>query len=315
MEARESKISEACLSIAQLVRLVTYTERELTDGRGGIVKTTFLWSSRLCCSYSPIWLINTITKLMESYYVLTDGRYNSTIRRRKGSLATYNTKKREPPVAVDTGLMVHAKTRKRELVDKLHNLENNPGETRKVTHICSDATTKTSISPLTEEYASVRPFVFPREKPEANVTFNDEMKALPVALDTNQSWLKHVSVVVEQSGDDESQATDVSWSVYHASKRSSHPQTDITFPLFREDSKSPAMVRHVIDVIRKAVEFLSPGQVPAIACDQPLYAITKLVQWNFPEFYGEPKLFAMFGGLHIESGAWKTLGDWLAESG
>lgn len=196
-----------------------------------------------------------------------------------------------------------------------HPTENNPGETRKVTHICSDATTKTSISPLTEEYASVRPFVFPREKPEANVTFNDEMKALPVALDTNQSWLKHVSVVVEQSGDDESQATDVSWSVYHASKRSSHPQTDITFPLFREDSKPPAMVRHVIDVIRKAVEFLSPGQVPAIACDQPLYAITKLVQWNFPEFYGEPKLFAMFGGLHIESGAWKTLGDWLAESG
>lgn len=73
MEARESKISEACLSIAQLVRLVTYTERELTDGRGGIVKTRFLWSSGLCCSYSPIWLTNTITKLMESYYVLTDG--------------------------------------------------------------------------------------------------------------------------------------------------------------------------------------------------------------------------------------------------
>ena len=75
------------------------------------------------------------------------------------------------------------------------------------------------------------------------MTFNDEMKALPVALDTNQSWLKHVSDVVE------SQATDVSWSVYHVSKQSSHPQTDITLPLLREDSKSPAMVRHVIDVI------------------------------------------------------------------
>lgn len=112
------------------------------------------------------------------------------------------------------------------------------------------------------------------------MTFNDEMKALPVALDTNQTWLKHVSDVVEQSGDDESQAMDVSWSVYHASKQSSHPQTDTTslLPLFREDSNSPAMVRHVIDVIRKAVEFLNPGQVPAIAWDQPLYAITKLVQ-------------------------------------
>lgn len=164
-----------------------------------------------------------------------------------------------------------------------HPTENNPAETRRVTRICSDAIAKTSISPVTEEYASVRPSVLPKEKPdvpEANVTFNDEMKALPVALDTNQTWLKHVSDVVEQSGDDESQAMDVSWSVYHASKQSSHPQTDTTslLPPFREDSNSPAMVRHVIDVIRKAVEFLNPGQVPAIAWDQPLYAITKLVQ-------------------------------------
>ena len=112
------------------------------------------------------------------------------------------------------------------------------------------------------------------------MTFNDEMKALPVALDTNQTWLKHVSDVVEQSRKDESQAMDVSWSAYHASKQSSHPQTDVTslLPLFREDSKSPAMVRHAMDVIIKAVEFLNPGQVPVIACDQPLYAITKLVQ-------------------------------------
>ena len=73
MEARESKISETCLTRSQLVRLVTYTERGLTDGRGGIVKMTFLWGSGLSCSYTPIWLINTITKLMESYYVLTDG--------------------------------------------------------------------------------------------------------------------------------------------------------------------------------------------------------------------------------------------------
>ena len=73
MEARESKISETCLTRSQLVRLVTYTERGLTDGRGGIVKMIFLWGSGLSCSYTPIWLINTITKLMESYYVLTDG--------------------------------------------------------------------------------------------------------------------------------------------------------------------------------------------------------------------------------------------------
>jgi len=33
------------------------------------------------------------------------------------------------------------------------------------------------------------------------------------------------------------------------------------------------MISHAIDVIMKAVNFLNQGQVPVLACDQPLYAI------------------------------------------
>ena len=52
-----------------------------------------------------------------------------------------------------------------------------------------------------------------------------------------------------------------------------------------------------------------------ITFDQPLYALAKPVQWNWPDEYGEDRYVVMFGGLHIEMAAMKTLGDWLGGSG
>ena len=60
---------------------------------------------------------------------------------------------------------------------------------------------------------------------------------------------------------------------------------------------------------------LNPGQVPVLACDQPLYAIAKKIQWTWPEKYGEDKLFIMLGGLHTELAALKAIGHWLEDSG
>ena len=60
---------------------------------------------------------------------------------------------------------------------------------------------------------------------------------------------------------------------------------------------------------------LNPGQTPVVAFDQPLYAIAKQIQWNWPNLYGEDKLVIMFGGLHIEMAAFKVLGEWLEDSG
>ena len=53
-------------------------------------------------------------------------------------------------------------------------------------------------------------------------------------------------------------------------------------PLFKEQAHSPAMIRHSMSVVRKAVQFLNPGQIPVVTFDQPLYAIAKQVQWNWP---------------------------------
>ena len=70
-----------------------------------------------------------------------------------------------------------------------------------------------------------------------------------------------------------------------------------------------------MDVVKKAVEILNPGQIPIITVDQPLYTVAKQIQWRWPETHGEDHFIVMFGGLHIEMAALKTLGDLLEGSG
>lgn len=67
-----------------------------------------------------------------------------------------------------------------------------------------------------------------------------------------------------------------------------------------------------MDVIKSAVEHLNAA---VLTFDQPLFALAKQIQWKWPEKYGEDKLAVMFGGLHIEMAALKTIGDWLKGSG
>ena len=86
-------------------------------------------------------------------------------------------------------------------------------------------------------------------------------------------------------------------------------------PLFYEKAATPAMIKHGMDVVKKANEFLNPSQIPVIAFDQPLFALAKLVQWKWQETYGEDKFVVMFGGLHMEMALWNTLGDLLESSG
>ena len=109
----------------------------------------------------------------------------------------------------------------------------------------------------------------------------------------------------------------VSWSAYNASNIDTikEPNLSALFPLFREPSKSAAMIKHGMGVIKKAIDFLNKGQTLVIAYDQPLFALAKLLQWNYKEYYGEKSFVVMMGPLHIEMAALKTIGDWLTDSG
>jgi len=122
--------------------------------------------------------------------------------------------------------------------------------------------------------------------------------------------------VLEENADRSSE--NISWAAYHA-KNQEPGDRIITptalLPLFQESAHTVAMIRHSMDVVKSAVEHLNAEQTPVLTFDQPLYALAKQIQWKWPEKYGEDKFVVMFGGLHIEMAALKTIGDWLQGSG
>ena len=70
-----------------------------------------------------------------------------------------------------------------------------------------------------------------------------------------------------------------------------------------------------MDKVRDTVAFLNPGQVPVVTADQPIYALAKQIQWHWPEDYCEEKFIFIFGGLHIEMAALRSIGTLLHDSG
>ena len=50
-----------------------------------------------------------------------------------------------------------------------------------------------------------------------------------------------------------------------------------------------------------------------ITFDQLLFDLAKQIQWKWPEKYGEDKVALMFGGLHIEMAALKTLASLITQ--
>ena len=106
----------------------------------------------------------------------------------------------------------------------------------------------------------------------------------------------------------------LSWARFHASRQppSTHTPAIISLlPMFLEKAHSVAMILHSMNVIKSVVQYINPGQTPVITLDQPLFAITKQIQWNWPESHGENQFVIMLGGLHIEMAAFKVLGNWL----
>ena len=98
-------------------------------------------------------------------------------------------------------------------------------------------------------------------------------------------WLKSASTITRSS--DRLPNYKVSWAAYFASQESSPVTPTITsmLPLFQDDSKAVAMIKHGMDVIKAAVNYLNPGQTPFVVVDQLLYAIAKQEQKIWPEIY------------------------------
>lgn len=119
------------------------------------------------------------------------------------------------------------------------------------------------------------------------------------------SWLEHAHQNLSEW---------ISWGAYNASIAQSLTSDKaflLMLPLFAKLSNTPAMIYHRINVIRAAIEYLSPGQVPVMVVDQPLCTLTKKIQWKYPDTHGEAVFVVILGGLHIEKMLCQVLGDWL----
>lgn len=113
-------------------------------------------------------------------------------------------------------------------------------------------------------------------------------------------WLDHIS---DKSGADGIDDMKYSWAAFHASRTTPDVDAplDISYllPLFQEEAKSIAMIRHSMNMIKQCLNSLNIGQIPVITCDQPLYALAKSVQWNWSNSFLE-QIVVLLGVLHIQ---------------
>jgi hypothetical protein len=318
-------------------------------------------------------------------------QYNSYVKRRPSSTGTHHNKNRETPLPIYLGMMIHANTRKRELVDTLFhlglsisydrvmdismdmaneaasqyendgvvcplilrdglfttaavdNIDHNPSSntardsfhgtgislfqnrkketdgTKRERANLQPGTANKKIPQLPETYTILTPVAFKKKDPEIPETTGPltcNTAPLEAALEDETKWQKNTQRLINQQVQNIDDP--IAWAAFHSNEKQSR-NFDVTItsllPLFPDDSKSVAMIRHSMDVIKQAVEHLNPGQIPVLTVDQPLFAIAKLIQWNWPEVYGEENFVILLGGLHIEMAALTTLGDLLDGSG
>ena len=137
-------------------------------------------------------------------------------------------------------------------------------------------------------------------------------------VESEYSWLQYSKYVPDNTNiEDVTAASNASWTAFFASQEpntSICPSIRTMLPLFTEDSKSVATIMHTMWLIKQSINFLNPGQIPVVALDQPLYAITKKVQWTWPNEFGEDHFVVVLGGLHIEMAFMSVIGDVLEGS-
>ena len=152
--------------------------------------------------------------------------------------------------------------------------------------------------------------------PTTQSTLTCDHELVNTAIDEEAKWQSNTRRLISEgihSVDDP-----ISWAAFHSNQEPPH-DFDVTIgsflPLFPDDSKSVAMISHVMYVVQQAVRHLNPGQVPVLTLDQPLHAIAKQIQWNWPSGYGEDKFVILLSGLHLEMASLATIGDLLGGSG
>ena len=86
-------------------------------------------------------------------------------------------------------------------------------------------------------------------------------------------------------------------------------------PMINKELHRLDKMYHVMNLNKKITNFLNPSQTSVDTCDQPVYALTKTIQWMYPETLGSGKYLSILGGLHIKQSALFIHGDIIKGSG
>ena len=174
------------------------------------------------------------------------------------------------------------------------------------------------IPPLPESYTMLTPVTVKKDPiiPPTEGALTCDGALVGAAMEEEQKWQSNTRRLISETV--QTVQDPISWAAYHSIAQEPH-KFEVTIgsllPLFPDDSKSAAMIRHSMDIVQQAVHLLNPGQVPVLTLDQPLFTIAKHIQWSWPDEYGEKKFVILLGGLHIEMASLATLGDLLDGSG
>ena len=83
-------------------------------------------------------------------------------------------------------------------------------------------------------------------------------------------WVEHA--LQKLTKDDLTSEDSIVWAAYHSRKQEvekNPPALSALLPLFYEKAATPAMIKHGMDVLKQAITFLNPAQIPVIVLDQP----------------------------------------------
>lgn len=180
-----------------------------------------------------------------------------------------------------------------------------------------------SVPDLPENYKNVRTVILSKKNPHHSQCSSEisETLILPNQIHkywlNEKHWLNNVHRLTTLNKTDVTGMLDISWAAFHASHQHNTVEVGLCsiLPLFHQESTSVSMVRHGMDIVMSTTNYLNPGQVSVMCVDQPLYALMKIIQWNWPNIYGESKFVVLFGPFHIEQAFLKVLGQLLDGSG
>ena len=119
---------------------------------------------------------------------------------------------------------------------------------------------------------------------------------LKMTMELELEWLESVSNSLNFGKSD-------LWSKHHASLKTRDcgiPGINAIMSMINKPVHTLETRYHVMSINRKITNFLNTSQTPLDVCDQPVYSLTKTIQWRFPTELGMESNFSLLGGLHIE---------------